>query len=131
VSDDGGVVSFTYDGALPLSSSWTGTVAGTVSQTYNNDFRVDTQSVNGSSLSFTYDDDGLLTAAGSLSITRDNEDGSVTRTNLGSLQSDYSYSTFGELSHNTDTYSSTTLYDATYERDDLGRITRNGQGRVQ
>jgi RHS repeat-associated protein len=57
---DGGELSFEYDGSLPTKTTWTGTISGNVGYTYNNDFLVTAQTVNGSnSISYTYDNDGL------------------------------------------------------------------------
>nr|WP_249218386.1 hypothetical protein [Nitrospina sp. Nb-3] len=54
-------LSFTYDGSLPLSTTWSGTVSGSVSRTYDNSFRITSRSVNGgNTISFTYDQDDLF-----------------------------------------------------------------------
>lgn len=59
---------FTWDGFLPLSETWSGTIAGSVSRTFASDLRLATEQVNGAnSVSFTFDADGLLTAAGAMS----------------------------------------------------------------
>jgi len=64
---DGGVVSFTFDGSLLLSESWSGTITGTVSRMYDSDFGVVAQSVNGANtVAFSYDGDNLMTSAGAL-----------------------------------------------------------------
>ena len=48
---------FTYDGSLPLSVEWAGSVNGRVDVAYNNDFKVVTQSVNNANtVGFSYDD---------------------------------------------------------------------------
>ncbi|MDX1649567.1 MAG: hypothetical protein R3263_06910 [Myxococcota bacterium] len=65
VAPGGEALAFGYDGSLVTSTTWSGTINGTVSQTYDADFRVATQTVAGSTTeTFAYDDDGLLTAAG-------------------------------------------------------------------
>lgn len=51
--------------------TWAGTVSGMVSRTFNNNFRVASQSVNGAAtVSFTDDDDNLLTGAGDLAVDK-------------------------------------------------------------
>jgi YD repeat-containing protein len=40
-------LNYTYDGSLPGSETWSGTVAGSLKLSYNNDFRVTSASVNG------------------------------------------------------------------------------------
>jgi len=65
----GEALTYGYNGPLPTSSTWTGAVAGTVSRTYDNNFRIQTQSINnGNTISFGYDDDGFLQSVGTLTI---------------------------------------------------------------
>ena len=48
ITSPGGVgLSYTYDGSLLTGTTWTGPVAGSVTRTYDTDFRVATESVNG------------------------------------------------------------------------------------
>ena len=65
IASPGGVgLSYTYDGSLLTGSTWTGPVAGSVSRTFDTDFRVATESVNGgNSITFQYNPDSLLTQA--------------------------------------------------------------------
>lgn len=73
-------LAFTYDGSLPLSTTWSGTVAGSVSRTYDNNFRITSRSVNGgNTIAFTYDNDDLLTAAGAESLTNDPANGLLSK----------------------------------------------------
>lgn len=65
-SATGGSLAFTYDGSLPKTAAWSGTVAGSVGFTYDANFRVTAITVNGTnSIAFGYDNDDLLTTAGS------------------------------------------------------------------
>ncbi|MEF8794586.1 MAG: Ig-like domain-containing protein, partial [Thiohalorhabdus sp.] len=116
-------LSLAYDGFLPTRSQWAGTVSGTVTRDYDNNFWVTGRSVNGSQVGFAYDDDGLLTAAGALSLTRDPDHGRVTGTALAGITGSRSYNPFGELSGRTVQVSGAGVYDAGYARDKLGRIT--------
>ena len=59
------------------SETASGVVPGTVGWTYDSDFRVATTSVNGASVSYQYDADSLLTAAGALTITREPATGRI------------------------------------------------------
>ncbi|HSA32775.1 MAG TPA: RHS repeat-associated core domain-containing protein [bacterium] len=116
---EGNALNYTYTGALLASESWSGAVSGTVSRTYNNDFRVTALTVNGVSAAYTYDNDGLLTGAGDLVVTRDPQSGLVTGTTLGAVTTTQSYNSFGELvAFNADDYAYTLT-----QRDKLGRIT--------
>ncbi|VAW87327.1 hypothetical protein MNBD_GAMMA17-1579 [hydrothermal vent metagenome] len=105
---DGGVLNYTYDGFLPLTETWTGSVSGVVTRTYNNDFQITRLDSNGFSFDYTYDNDGLLTGAGALGITRDPLNGLITSTSQGSVATTHGYNGFGELS-STNTQSQATL----------------------
>src|SRR3990167_1480252 len=74
-------------------------------------------------ISFSYDNDGLLTNAGDLSLTRDSDHGLITATSLSSITTDITYTGFGELDTDTVDYSGMTLYALDLGRDNLGRIT--------
>ncbi|HEX6940998.1 MAG TPA: carboxypeptidase regulatory-like domain-containing protein, partial [Longimicrobiales bacterium] len=120
----GNTLRYTYDGSLPLSEAWSGEVPGRVDVAYNNDFRVVSQTVNGTSaVTFTYDNDGLLTRAGALTIQRRPDNGLISGTALGSLSTVLGYNGFGELGHLSARFGASELYRAEYTRDDLGRIT--------
>jgi RHS repeat-associated protein len=118
-------LAYTYDGFLMTSEAASGTVAGTVGYIYNNNFWVTSQSVNGSSISFSYDYDGLLTGAGAQTLTRHTQNGLLTATTLGSVTTSHGYSTFAELASENAKYGGSTVYAATYPvRDKLGRISQ-------
>jgi RHS repeat-associated protein len=121
---DGGTLTFAYDGNLLLSETWAGTVNGSVSRTYDNDFRIATQSVNSANtVSFGYDGDSLLTGSGDLSVTRDPQSGLVTGTALGLATDATTYNDFGEPLTYAASYNGTQLYAVQYSHDLLGRIT--------
>jgi hypothetical protein len=67
-----------YDGALLKGTTWAGTVAGSVTRKYNNDFNVTERAVNGLPVTFGYDQDNLLIQAGSLSLSRHAQNGLLT-----------------------------------------------------
>jgi RHS repeat-associated protein len=120
----GEAIAYGYNGPLPTSSAWTGTVAGSVSRAYNNNFWVTSQSINnGNTINFTYDKDGLLTKAGSLAVTNDPKDGLIKTVDLGSAKDSRTYDTFGELTGYTAKYGLTTLYSLKFTRDADGRIS--------
>ena len=126
IGDPGGVnLSFAYDGALPLSETWSGAVQGAVTRTFTSNFELATESLNGADLvSFGYDNDRLLTSAGALTITRHPQNGLVTGTTLGVTTEAHEYNEFGEPSRQTAVVESTPVFDVQFQRDDLGRITR-------
>ena len=115
---------YTYDGSLPTSVLWAGSINGSVGVTYNNDFRVTSQSVNGgNTVGFSYDDDGLLTGAGSLVIGRDLQNGLMLGSILGNVTTGYDYNAFGEVTNFVAQYNAADLFTTDYGLDSLGRIT--------
>ena len=121
---DNGTLSYTYDGQLGTGVTWTGTVAGSVQRTYDNNLRVATESVNGGAgVTFGYDNDGLLNAAGALTLTRDPTTGFVTGSSLGGVTDARTFNAYGEEQSYSASFGSTQLYTVDYgTRDALGRI---------
>ena len=120
----GEALAYGYNGPLPTSSTLTGTVAGSVSRTYNNNFWVSSESINGgNTVQFAYDNDGLLTRAGPLAVSRDLQDlGLINRTALARAVDTRTYNAFGELSVYQAKGGSTLLYSMKLTRDADGRI---------
>ncbi len=128
VTAPGGVgLSYGYDGSLLLSETWTGPVTGTVSRQYDNNFRIIERTVDGTAITFGYDDDSLLTQAGALALTRNPLNGLLTNTALATTATSQSYNGFGELASLTAQHGGSTLYNVTYTRDNLGRITQKDE----
>jgi RHS repeat-associated protein/uncharacterized repeat protein (TIGR01451 family) len=118
-------LSFTYDGSLLTQTSWAGAVAGSVGYTYDNDFRLASQNVNGANpISFTYDEDSLLTGAGALTLTRNAQTGLVTGATLGSVTESFTYNGFAEATVRSGAFNGMGFYSAQYAYDKLGRITQ-------
>ncbi|PYN29998.1 MAG: hypothetical protein DMD98_19810, partial [Candidatus Rokuibacteriota bacterium] len=64
------VVAFSHEATLLTGESWSGPVAGRVSRTYDNSFRMSSQSLaGGASVSYRYDNDGWVTQAGPLLLS--------------------------------------------------------------
>jgi RHS repeat-associated protein len=124
---EGQYQSYSYDGPLLTALN---SPTGQVSYSYDNDWRVSSFSLNGTSTTLTYNTDGLLTGAGPLSLTRDSS-GQATSTSLGAVTTSHSFNGFTELSRysaSATTTSGTTttttgLYDSSLTRDNLGRVT--------
>ncbi|MEP7339705.1 MAG: RHS repeat-associated core domain-containing protein [Acidobacteriota bacterium] len=118
-------LSFAYDGALLTGTTWAGTVAGSVTYAFDNNFRIASQSVNGANTAnFTYDNDSLLTGAGALAITRNAQNGLITGTTLNNVADARGYNGLAELTSYSASFNATPLYATTYTRDKLGRITQ-------
>ncbi|MDM8563232.1 RHS repeat-associated core domain-containing protein, partial [Candidatus Marithioploca araucensis] len=115
-------------GSLALSEIWgNGDITGTLSLDYNNDFRVTAISVNSNPVNYQYDNDGLLTNAGDLSLTHHGQNGLLEATQLGNIATQRAHNTFGEMASETATYNSNPLYHTFYQRDQLGRITQKAE----
>jgi RHS repeat-associated protein len=116
---------YEYDGALVASESWAGTMNATVARSYDGDFRVAGVSVNGEpEILRTYDGDGLPVTAGSLGIIWDPATGLLTSTALETVTTSATYDAYGQIRSTGAAAAGTPIYDAVYERDKLGRITR-------
>lgn len=121
----GGTLTYDYDGFLPIGQIWAGDISGSVTQRYNNNFLVSQRCVNSDCVSFGYDNDNMLTSAGSLSVTHDPQRaGLVTGTTQGSVTTSQGYNTFGELTSFDAKYLDTQYFHTQYVRDRLGRITQ-------
>ena len=117
-------IAYSYLGSLLTKSSWTGTVAGSVGRAFNNNLWVTSQNINGANtVAFTYDNDGLPTKAGALTIRRNATNGFVTATTLGVATDTRTFSGFGELSFYSASVSGTKVYGVTFTRDADSRIT--------
>jgi RHS repeat-associated protein len=126
ISGRGQAIAYTYNGPLLTSAKWSGAIAGAVSRTFDDNFWVASASINGgNTVNYTHDKDGLVTAAGLLTVNH-NVNGLLTTTALGSVTDSRSYDEFGELIG----YSAqsqigtniTKLYALTFTRDPDGRI---------
>lgn len=120
----GETLHYIYDGFLLKNVSCSGSIAGSVGFTYDNDFRITELDVNGANaISYQYDDDSLLTSAGALTLIRDLTSGFLTNTTLGSITDSRSFNGFGELSTYSASFSGAEVYSVRYFNDKLGRIT--------
>ena len=121
---DGDTLSYTYTGALLTRATWAGTVAGNVSRAYDNDFRVTSLSVNGTdAITFQYDADTLLIQAGSLTLSRNPQNGLLTGTTLGNATDTWDYNGFGDVTAYSAKYSGSEIFKTLFSYDQLGRIT--------
>jgi RHS repeat-associated protein len=118
-------LAYVYDGELSTGTTWSGAVAGSVTLSYDNNFRVTARRVNGSNpIALQYDQDGLPTQVGDLTLTRDAQSGLVTATTLGTISDVTTYDGFGDPTSYTARHSGSPVYAASYTRDLLGRISQ-------
>jgi RHS repeat-associated protein len=119
----GVTLTYAFDGFLPSSTTWSGSVAGSLVLGYDSTFRIATQTLNGASLSFGYDNDNLMTGAGAITIHRDPQTGRIITTVLGSIGDTVGYDANGQFASYTAAYNGTLLYSETVNlRDGDGRI---------
>ena len=122
---DTGVVTYTYGTSLLATSTWTGTIAGSVERTYDALDRLATQSVNGGqSVTFSYDDGGFLTDAGALTLGRTPQGGLLANTTLGVVSDAFTYDGNEKVLTYQATAGVTVLFDQQYTRDTFGRVSQ-------
>jgi RHS repeat-associated protein len=126
ITAPGGVgLAYSYDGALFKGATWSGATAGATAVTYDNDLRRASSDVNNSgAVAYQYDADGLLVAAGALSLSRNAGNGLLTGSTLGGVADTWGYNGFAEATSYSAAYNATPLYAVQYVRDKLGRITQ-------
>jgi RHS repeat-associated protein len=125
ITAPGETLSYGYDGALFKSVTWSGAVTGTLQRTYDSSFRVQSETVAGTTINYTYDNDDLLTKVGSMNIPRDPTTGFVSSGNtLGTLQESNTYDQYGApQTYTVKDGSGNLIYAVDYgTRDSLGRI---------
>lgn len=115
-------LAYAYDGLLLRGLTWSGAVAGTVTRTHDNYLRTTALAVNGNSIAFGYDADGLLTSAGAMTLARNAQTGALTGTTLGSSTEAWTYNTLGEPLTFVSRQAGTLNYSETLRRDGIGRI---------
>ena len=114
------------DGPLLRETRWTipGAADAVVSYDHDNAFRLWKLGIQGSSpIEHGYDANDALTHAGSLTIQRDPQTSLPDITRAGAVETDLDVSQFGEPERFAATFAGQPLYEATYTRDALGRIT--------
>lgn len=120
-----------------LGDDQTGTEYAVVEREFDQNLRLASESVIGDGVrrrvDYAYDADGLLIAAGELSVVRDEETGRVVSTQLGGVSDQYTYDVYGDLVHYKATFSGQTLYELSLSFDKMGRLvgkteTSDGDG---
>ncbi len=100
-----------------------GALQGTVATTFDNDLKPVSLSVNGAAATaFGYDNDGLLTHAGAITVGRHAQTGDATSTTLGTFTTTATYDAFGDIASFATAGSGAGLYSQSITRDALGRV---------
>ena len=103
----------------------TGDTPGSVAWAYDSaTMRLASQSVSGVPVAFGYDDDGLLTSAGTEVLTRDTANGRVVKATTGFVVETWTYDSFGDLASQDVAVSGVPLFRRVLTRDTLGRVTK-------
>ena len=131
MTSDGLANDFLYDGFLPVETAAMDfsdpdsvMMLGILTVEYDNNFRIITQALNyADEISYTYDNDGLLTSAGELTINNSTTNGMLTGASLNQITDSYDYNNFGEVTNYNVTIGTDTLYNLSFVLDSLGRIT--------
>jgi len=119
-----------YDLFLEIKVTSAGTLQASLERVYNSEFPATQLKLNGQLLaSFSYDNDGLLTQAGPLAITRDPQTGFWLSSQAGVVQESRSFDAYGQLQSQEFKVSGASILKITYERDSLGRITAKNEER--
>jgi RHS repeat-associated protein len=123
-SSQGISLAYAYQGAILSGATWSGVFTGSVTRTYDSDFRVTAIQVNGSDpVAISYDADNLPVQVGALVMTRTGDRRFITGTTLGATSDSLTYSGFREPATFTAIHQGTILCAFTnISFDALGRI---------
>ena len=94
---------------------------------YNNDFNLTSFTYAGNAETYTYDDDGLLTGAGSFTIGRNASNGLPESVSGGALNLVRSFNGYGEVETQDYSVNSSSVTDWSLTRDNNGRITNKAE----
>lgn len=121
---DGVTSELAFDGPLPTGTELKGPVVGRVSQSFDDQWRLDSTTVSGGhSVTYAYDHDDLLTLAGDLQLMRRPDNGLLVGSVLDSVATDYQYDTYADLESHEATFEQQVLFSQWFQRDNAGRIT--------
>ncbi|MGA7614563.1 MAG: RHS repeat-associated core domain-containing protein [Thermoanaerobaculia bacterium] len=126
---EGASTTFGYDGSLVTSETTTGTISGSIGWTYDNDFRLHTETLAGNTTTYGYDPDSLLTTAGPLTITRDPGNGLPSGTTAGIIDETIGWNGYAEPHTDQYTAKGSPAFGESFTRDDGGRITQIDESR--
>ncbi|WP_167527627.1 NHL domain-containing protein [Desulfosarcina alkanivorans] len=116
-------ITYGYDGSLVTAETVIGTLNQSLNWTYDNDFDVTGFTYAGETVAYEYDNDGLLTRAGSFSIIRNADNGMPEVITGGALAVDRHFNGYGELDGQHVSVGGGTVLQWDLVRDNAGRIT--------
>jgi RHS repeat-associated protein len=123
--DGSGSLGYEWDGFLLTGVEWRGEVSGRVGYEYDDELRLRAGTVNGGHrVDFRYDDDGLVTGVGPMTVARDARNGLVTGTSVGHVADSFTYDEFGDVAGRETTHAGAPIFSQSFDRDAAGRIVR-------
>lgn len=117
-------VGYEYDGPLVTREAWSGPVSGAASYEYNSNLLHSSETVGSLKIDFGYDDDGLLTSAGALTLVRNAETGAVESSSVGGSSSSHSFDEFGQPKSPGYKQGAADVLGFVFERDGLDRLKK-------
>ena len=123
LSMDGESVTYGYDGSLVISETLSGTLNQALAYTYDSDFNVTAFTYAGETVSYAYDNDGLLTGAGDYVITRNAGNGLPESVTAGAFNLNRTFNGYGEIELESVTVSGQAAVSWSVVRSPVGRIT--------
>ncbi|MFH1148152.1 MAG: RHS repeat-associated core domain-containing protein [Pseudomonadota bacterium] len=116
-------IEYGYDGKLVTSETFSGALNQSLGYTYNNSFDIIGFSYASGAVNYNYDNDGLLTGAGSFAITRNTANGLPEAVNGGALNLTRSFNGYGETEGEVYKVNNRVVNSWNVTRDNAGRIT--------
>jgi len=124
-SPDGSVVTYQNQGERLSAMTWSGITEGAVSLAYDAFGRLSETRINGANaVAYQYNEDGLMTKAGELSIERDPDSGLVTAATLGATRSTWSYNAHLEVQRFEALVDDNPVLAIDYSYNDAGLVTK-------
>lgn len=115
---------FEFMGGLPIAVEWQGPIAGRVEYEYDASGRQSALIVGGDRYDHAYDANDNPTQVGAFTVGYEAATGQPVSTTLDIVDEAMTYNVFGELETHTVSAGGNTLYDVSYTRDLLGRVTQ-------
>ncbi|HSO71955.1 MAG TPA: hypothetical protein VLR91_04830, partial [Thermodesulfobacteriota bacterium] len=116
-------IDYGYDGVLLKTDNRTGLLNQSIGYTYDDHFRPASVTYGGSTQTLTYDLDGLLTGAGTFTITRNAQNGLPVEISDGVFSAARTFNGYGELEGITYSLGGVSPYRYGLTRDVAGRVT--------
>jgi hypothetical protein len=104
--------------------TWSGNIIGNISVEYDGNHWITSQTVSGTNpVNMQYDNDGKLVSIGDMALTWD-INGRLFGTEIGNFVDLFTYNQFGEMEKYQALVEDDSLFQCSYQRDKLGRITQ-------